>query len=518
MNNNILYDNKDFDSTKKNIEKQLKVSDIQHYFPIIDNYIDDSNFDYEDNSNLILKSRFIIKELSENNTELYTQKQSHYIKTFYKSNIYDRFAKKEVEKDIFIKKNPIVDVLGYSMNHYSLTPKILPNITSCITSDYINNYNNEAYIDAFFTYLGSKLTETRRCPTFPLFYGTYNCLSNNLKFDITEDYDDIKYNKSFSNNINKKFNIESVAIDIDSDNEQGEELEIIENELDIDILDIDNTYQDTQDKLELLKSLEDLPSSFINNMDVMDIDELENFSELEEEDDDTFKYINVKDYPTQLIFMEKLDLTLDDLLDETKLSDREWSSILFQICFGLAVAQKNFHFVHNDLHSSNIMFSTTETTFLYFEIDNVFYKVPTYGKITKIIDFGRATFTHNKTLYFSSTFDENGDAEGQYDYPINNSLKDCKIKPNKSFDLSRLATTIIEHFKPNTKVFNLLKIWMTDKHNQFIINEEDDFDLYKKIAKDIKNAVPIKQLKHNLFKKFIVNKKDIKSQYSIFKY
>ena len=66
------------------------------------------------------------------------------------------------------------------MNHYSLTPKILPNITSCITSDYINNYNNEAYIDAFFTYLGSKLTETRRCPTFPLFYGTYNCLSNNL--------------------------------------------------------------------------------------------------------------------------------------------------------------------------------------------------------------------------------------------------------------------------------------------------------------------------------------------------
>ena len=59
---------------------------------------------------------------------------------------------------------------------------------------------------------------------------------------------------------------------------------------------------------------------------------------------------------------------------------------------------------------------------------------------------------------------------------------------------------------------------MTDKHNQFIINEEDDFDLYKKIAKDIKNAVPIKQLKHIIFRKFIVNKKDIQNQYSIFKY
>ena len=130
------------------------------------------------------------------------------------------------------------------MNHYSLTPKILPNITSCITSDYINNYNNEAYIDSFFTFLGSKLTESRRCPTFPLFYGTYNCLSNNLKFDITEDYDDIKFNKSFSDNINKKFAIESIAIDIDSDNEPEPDLEIIENNLDIDTLEIDTSYED----------------------------------------------------------------------------------------------------------------------------------------------------------------------------------------------------------------------------------------------------------------------------------
>ena len=516
--NNILFDNKNFKFTKKNIETHMNVSNLQSYFPILDNYIDESNFDYEDNSNLILKSRFIIKNLSENNTDIYTQKQSHYIKTFYKSNIYDRFAKKEITKDIFIKKNPIVDVLGYSMNHYSLTPKILPNITSCITSDYINNYNNEAYIDSFFTFLGSKLTESRRCPTFPLFYGTYNCLSNNLKFDITEDYDDIKFNKSFSDNINKKFAIESIAIDIDSDNELEPDLEIIENNLDIDTLEIDTSYEDTRDKLEHLNSLEDLPDSFVSNIDVMDIDELDNFSELEEEDDDTFKYINVTNFPTQLIFMEKLEYTLDDLLEETNLSDREWTSILFQICFGLAVAQNKFHFVHNDLHSSNIMFTTTDNPFMYFEVNNVFYKIPTYGKITKIIDFGRATFTHNKTLYFSSTFDENGDAEGQYDYPINNSLKNCKIKPNKSFDLARLATTIIEHFNPNTKLFNLLKIWMTDKNNQFIINEEDDFDLYKKIAKDIKNAVPLNQFKNKIFKRFIVNKKDIKNQYSIFKY
>ena len=36
----------------------------------------------------------------------------------------------------------------------------------------INNPNNSAYIDVFFSYLGSTLTERGKCPTFPLFYGT----------------------------------------------------------------------------------------------------------------------------------------------------------------------------------------------------------------------------------------------------------------------------------------------------------------------------------------------------------
>tara|TARA_B100000787_G_scaffold167740_1_gene155081 strand:+ start:1011 stop:2558 length:1548 start_codon:yes stop_codon:yes gene_type:complete len=512
---NVLFENVDFDYTKKNIEKHMDVSNLQTYFPIIDNYIDNS--EYEEDAHLILKSRFILKGLIENNTEDFTQKQSPYIKTFYNSKVYDRFSKKTIEKNIFIKKNPIVDVLGYSMNQYSLSNHVLPNITSCITSEYINNYNNEAYIDSFFTFIGSKLTETRRCPTFPLFYGTYNCVSNNLKFDISEEYYDVMSNPDFENNINKKFVIEEV--EIEDEPYEDHVFELIETDMEVDVLELDQLYQDNQSTLEGLPSMEELPDTLettnISNIDITQLDSLDDLSDLEETDD-TFKYLNVKNFPTQLIFMEKLEQTLDDLLEEQSISEIEWLSIIFQICFGLSVAQKKFHFVHNDLHSSNIMFAPTDKQFMYFEVNNVSYKIPTFGKVTKIIDFGRATFTHDKTLYFSSTFDTNGDAEGQYDYPTHDSLHNCKVKPNKSFDLARLATTIIEHFEPNSKIFNLLKTWMTDKYNHFIIDDEDDFDLYIKIAKDIKNAIPLKQMSKPIFKRFIINKKKIHNPYEVF--
>jgi len=203
-------------------------------------------------------------------------------------------------------------------------------------------------------------------------------------------------------------------------------------------------------------------------------------------------------------------------MEDNEICDEEWLSILFQICFGLAVAQKKYHFVHNDLHSSNIMFSKTQQEFLFFEINKKIYKIPTFGKITKIIDFGRATFNHNDTIYFSSAFDENGDAEGQYDYPEDNTLKHCKLKPNKSFDLARLATTIINYFDPDSAIFKFIKPWMTDKYNNFLIYEDDDFDLYKKIAKDVKNAIPVKQLTKKIFNKFLTTKPS--NEQHIFRY
>ena len=54
--------------------------------------------------------------------------------------------------------------------------------------------------------------------------------------------------------------------------------------------------------------------------------------------------------------------------------------------------QKHYSFTHNDLHINNIMYTSTSKTFLYYKYNNIYFKVPTYGYLFKIIDFGRSHF------------------------------------------------------------------------------------------------------------------------------
>ena len=69
-----------------------------------------------------------------------------------------------------------------------------------------------------------------------------------------------------------------------------------------------------------------------------------------------------------------------------------------------------FNFTHNDLHTNNIMYVETDTILILF-YNNKYYKVPTYGKIFKIIDFGRAIYTYKNELMCSDSFSlTDGDA------------------------------------------------------------------------------------------------------------
>jgi hypothetical protein len=234
---------------------------------------------------------------------------------------------------------------------------------------------------------------------------------------------------------------------------------------------------------------------------------------------DEINYAKLYNFPVQLNCIEMLDKTLDNYLDESgPICDEEWKSILFQICFGLAVSQKHFNLVHNDLHSSNIMFKTTNLEYLYFYFKDKYFKIPTFGKIVKIIDFGRATFNVKDKIFFSDVFKKNGDAEGQYSFPYTNNLNKCKIKPNKSFDLSRLATTIINHFEEDNQIYKLLKLWASDKNGNFLMKYEDDFNLYKIIAKNVISAVPKNQINKQIFKHFNVEKEDININEFIYRY
>ena len=86
----------------------------------------------------------------------------------------------------------------------------------------------------------------------------------------------------------------------------------------------------------------------------------------------------------------------------------------------------------------------------------------------------------------NDVFSKNGEAGGQYYYP--NQVKfhkekklQAKIKPNYSFDLCRLAMTILDEININKVSQNLLSLlnhMCTDKNNDNYRNMEDDFTLY----------------------------------------
>jgi serine/threonine protein kinase len=82
--------------------------------------------------------------------------------------------------------------------------------------------------------------------------------------------------------------------------------------------------------------------------------------------------------------LECADITLADV---KQLSLYDFKCILFQILFALQIAQKEYEFVHNDLHAKNILLMNREKS-EYLKIcdgDNTWF---TSGYVVKITDFG----------------------------------------------------------------------------------------------------------------------------------
>jgi serine/threonine protein kinase len=229
----------------------------------------------------------------------------------------------------------------------------------------------------------------------------------------------------------------------------------------------------------------------------------------------------------------------DNLLSESK--DERWSAWIFQVIAALTTAQYHYGFVHNDLHTNNVMWCSTDDEFIYYKLDNIFYRVPTFGNLMKIIDFGRASFwlTDRSELIITDSFDEGNDASGQYNCPPFYDEEEPRIDPNPSFDLCRLAVSMFDalyHEQPGVKtpqkimaeepgrvsyeteseLYNLLWRWLTDDKGKNILRTPNDnerfpdFDLYKYIAKHAKNCVPRIEAKNSYFEKqYLVQKSDI---------
>jgi hypothetical protein len=247
--------------------------------------------------------------------------------------------------------------------------------------------------------------------------------------------------------------------------------------------------------------------------------ETETESEIDSEESEEEAYAYIENFPANLIFLEKCTNTLDSLFLHHEIDETNGAAYLMQIIMSLIAFQKAFHFTHNDLHTNNIMYIDTDIEFLYYKYNNKFYKVPTYGKIFKIIDFGRAIYRFKDNIYCSDSFAPKGDAHSQYNTEPYFNEKKARVEPNLSFDLCRLGTSIYDFIihdedEPRDAFQETIYRWCLDDAGKNIMYRRDGeerypgFKLYKMIARNAHAHTPENQLKHPLFSQFAVNPLD----------
>lgn len=257
---------------------------------------------------------------------------------------------------------------------------------------------------------------------------------------------------------------------------------------------------------------------------------IQSISEIENEDENTENndsdndsteesvFVTFPKFPVHVICMENCEDTFDNLIVENELTNEEWLSAFMQIIMILITYQKTFSLTHNDLHTNNVMYITTNKKFIYYKYNNTHYKVPTFGRLFKIIDFGRAIYKFNNEVFCSDSFKIGGDAAGQYNIePYLNNNKP-RLEPNYSFDLCRLACSIfdyvIEDMNELPEVINdsiiakLIYEWCTDDNGINILYKNNgderypDFKLYKMISRCVHNHTPQSQLNRPEFSQF----------------
>ena len=252
--------------------------------------------------------------------------------------------------------------------------------------------------------------------------------------------------------------------------------------------------------------------------DMSDSEDDEDISDFEEERIDA----TLPEFPVNVICMEYCQNTFDSLIVNEDLSDDEWLSTFMQIIMILITYQKAFSFTHNDLHTNNVMYNTTDVEFIYYCYKKKYYKVPTFGRIFKIIDFGRGIYKYDGKIFCSDSFQNGADAATQYNTEPYFNDKKPRLEPNYSFDLCRLACSIFDYVIDDIDdmadiikedpIAKLVMEWCLDDNGSNILYKNTgverypDFKLYKMIARCVHNHTPQNQLNRPEFVSFIVTK------------
>ena len=289
----------------------------------------------------------------------------------------------------------------------------------------------------------------------------------------------------------------------------------------------DNIYDDIEDEddAEDIENVEDNIEEKASSNDENDVNNSncsdDHNSDYTDIDEETL-WLTFPKFPVQLICMEHCENTFDSLIMTNDLTNDEWFSALMQIVMILITYQKMFSFTHNDLHTNNVMYVSTNKKYIYYCYKKKYYKVPTFGKIFKIIDFGRAIYKFNGKTICSDSFKTGGDAATQYNTEPYFNDKKPRLEPNFSFDLCRLACSIFDYVVDDfddlkkldlcEPIVKVIVEWCIDDNGINVLYKNNgserypDFKLYKMIARCVHKHTPVAQLERPEFNKFAVSK------------
>ena len=445
----------------------------------------------------------------------------------------------EEQKPVFIKYSPLLDPVRYMIGKYDTDSeqiRTLPKNGNDTGFSKLTSIHNASYIDGFFSFLASKLLHAHNIKHSADFYGSYLVVQKQFKMNILDDYDYLRDSDFFIQNTNKLFRLTKYTQpnDFSSDNSRNnkdklnisdevaiDDIILIESEsaAPIDEENLEEVFNKTSPEADSDSDEEsdsgDDEESDSGDSDSGDSDIGEDYdgSSSESENEDAI-YAYIDNFPVNMICLEKCDGTLDQLFEDNEVDEEIGASALFQVIMTLIVFNKAFKFTHNDLHTNNIMYVNTDIEYLYYQFEGKRYKVPTYGKIFKIIDFGRGIYKFKGKVFCSDSFDTGGDAATQYNFPPFYNKKKPIIEPNPSFDLCRLGCSIYDFVigdkKPTDDLQKTVHRWCLDDKGVSVLYKKNgeerypDFKLYKMIARNVHEHTPKAQLEFPYFNQFLV--------------
>ena len=466
---------------------------------------------------------------------------------------------------VFFKLAPVLDPLRYLMGRYDkpgFSVTDLPRLGDTSPGHpKIRDSNNSAYVDAFFTFLSSRLLHDYRFVHGMDYYGSCMAIKSDFPVDVSEDMDMIAQSDFFSRNEDVLFRFADPSKTVlgigGRSGARRERLDIAQPIISnaptasiSDLAELDEVFSapvETRDEGIVLvdhlsasvKTGRETQSSHSSrcssrssatsrgsargrDTDCCDGTSSVSGSDFSTATEDTVT-VNISSFPVQAVAMECCEGTLDALAAGGHLGECEWESAIFQVGAALWGYQRAFDLTHNDLHANNIMFSKTDRKYLHYKWGGRHYRVPTFGKVYKIIDYGRAIYSYRGLRMCSDSFHPKGDAASQYNCePYLNPDKPV-IDPNPSFDLCRLGCSLYDFIMDDLcgresrakPIQRLIMSWCLDDKGRNVMYKSSgverypEFKLYKMIVRTVHKHDPASLLRDSCFGKYIVPRKSI---------